>query len=131
MEKRGHKYVRYADDFNVYFKSQRAGERVLESLTRYLSTRLRLVVNREKSAVDRPWKRSFLSYTVTWHRQPKLKVALLVERGRESYESGRADETTPAVGFNQPGRGTSASGEFTLNRRIRNRTCGGVRGRGR
>ena len=75
MEKRGHKYVRYADDFNVYVKSQRAGERVLESLTRYLSTRLRLVVNREKSAVDRPWKRSFLSYTVTWHRQPKLKVA--------------------------------------------------------
>ena len=75
MEKRGHKYVRYADDFNVYVKSQRAGERVLESLTRYLSTRLRLVVNPEKSAVDRPWKRSFLSYTVTWHRQPKLKVA--------------------------------------------------------
>lgn len=75
MESRGHCYVRYADDFNVYVKSKRAGERVLASLTRYLSKRLRLVVNREKSAVDRPWKRSFLSYTVTWHRQPKLKVA--------------------------------------------------------
>lgn len=75
MESRGHCYVRYADDFNVYVKSKRAGERVLASLTHYLSKRLRLVVNREKSAVDRPWKRSFLSYTMTWHRQPKLRVA--------------------------------------------------------
>jgi len=75
MEKRGHKYVRYADDFNVYVKSKRAGERVLESLTTYLSKQLKLVVNQEKSEVDRPWRRSFLSYTVTWHKKPKLRVA--------------------------------------------------------
>lgn len=80
METRGHRYVRYADDFNVYVKSKRAGERVLTSLTRYLSKQLRLTVNREKSAVERPWKRSFLGYTVTWHRNPKLRVAPGVQK---------------------------------------------------
>ncbi|MBY4679138.1 reverse transcriptase domain-containing protein, partial [Marinobacterium arenosum] len=64
LERRGHRFCRYADDCNVYVRSQRAGERVLASLTRYLETRLKLRVNRSKSAVDRPWKRSFLGYTV-------------------------------------------------------------------
>jgi len=75
LETRGHCYVRYADDCNVYVKSRQAGERVLESLTSFLSKRLKLVVNLAKSAVDRPWKRSFLSYTVTAQQCPKLKVA--------------------------------------------------------
>lgn len=75
LERRGHRFVRYADDSNVYVKSEKAGERVLHSITTYLSKRLKLVVNQQKSAVDKPWKRSFLSYTVTAHRQPKLKVA--------------------------------------------------------
>jgi RNA-directed DNA polymerase len=75
LERRGHRFVRYADDSNVYVKSGKAGERVLNSITTYLSKRLKLVVNQQKSAVDRPWKRSFLGYTVTAHRQPKLKVA--------------------------------------------------------
>jgi RNA-directed DNA polymerase len=102
MERRGHKYVRYADDFNVYVKSQRAGERVLESLSRYLSTQLRLVVNREKSAVDRPWKRSFLSYTVTWHRQPKLKVAPQAQKRfkqsvRELLRKGRGRRLSTVI----------------------------------
>ena len=47
----------------------------MESITRFLEKRLRLKVNREKSAVDRPWKRDFLGYTMTWHRQPRLKVS--------------------------------------------------------
>jgi RNA-directed DNA polymerase len=75
LEARGHRFVRYADDCNVYVKSEAAGVRVLESLTTFLSKRLRLTVNQEKSAVDRPWKRSFLSYSVTHHKRPKLKVA--------------------------------------------------------
>lgn len=75
LERRGHAFVRYADDCSIFVQSKRAGERVLSSLEHFLAKRLRLQVNREKSAVDRPWKRSFLGYTVTTHRQSKLKVA--------------------------------------------------------
>jgi len=76
LERRGHRFCRYADDCNVYVHSRRAGERVLASMTRFLEQRLRLRVNREKSAVDRPWKRSFLGYTVcNRKRNVRLKVA--------------------------------------------------------
>lgn len=75
LERRGHRFVRYADDCNVYVRSQTAGERVLSSLEKFLSERLRLKVNREKSAVARPWARKFLGYSVTVHREPKLKVS--------------------------------------------------------
>jgi RNA-directed DNA polymerase len=75
LERRGHRFCRYADDCNIYVKSKAAGERVMESLTRFLMKRLRMRVNGEKSAVDRPWKRDFLGYTMTWHNQPRLKVA--------------------------------------------------------
>jgi group II intron reverse transcriptase/maturase len=76
LERRGHRFCRYADDANVYVRSQRAGERVLASLTHFLEGKLRLKVNRGKSAVDRPWKRKFLGYTVTNQRAPRLKPAL-------------------------------------------------------
>ena len=75
LERRGHRFCRYADDCNIYVRSKAAGERVMESISRFLEKRLRLKVNREKSAVDRPWRRDFLGYTMTWHRQPKLKVS--------------------------------------------------------
>ncbi len=75
LEKRGHRFVRYADDCNVYVRSQAAGQRVLDSLEKFLSERLRLKVNRTKSAVARPWERKFLGYSVTVHRVPKLKVS--------------------------------------------------------
>jgi RNA-directed DNA polymerase len=75
LERRGHRFVRYADDCNVYVQSKAAGERVMASLERFLAKRLRLRVNRDKSRVARPWRRKFLGYSVTWHRKPKLKVA--------------------------------------------------------
>ena len=75
LEQRGHAFVRYADDCSIFVQSRQAGHRVLDSLERFLQQRLRLQVNRAKSAVDRPWKRSFLGSTVTVHRQSKLKVA--------------------------------------------------------
>jgi RNA-directed DNA polymerase len=75
LERRGHRFVRYADDCNIYVRSRRSGERVLASFERFLKDRLRLTVNRSKSAVDRPWNRKFLGYTFTTHYQPKLKVA--------------------------------------------------------
>jgi RNA-directed DNA polymerase len=75
LERRGHRFARYADDCNIYVRSRRAGERVLDTIERFLRKRLRLVVNRDKSAVDRPWNRKFLGYTFTTHYQPKFKVA--------------------------------------------------------
>ena len=75
LERRGHPFVRYADDCNVYVRSEVAGRRVMTSLERFLWKRLRLRINREKSSVDRPWKRQFLGYTVTHHLKPKLKVS--------------------------------------------------------
>jgi len=75
LERRGHRFCRYADDVNVYVGSRRAGQRVLESMEKFLNLRLRLQVNRQKSAVDRPWKRVFLGYSMTWHKRPRLKVA--------------------------------------------------------
>lgn len=72
LEARGHKFVRYADDCNIYVKSARAGERVLTSVTRYLSKQLKLIVNREKSAVDRPWNRTFLGFTFSQRRKHTL-----------------------------------------------------------
>lgn len=75
LERRGHAFCRYADDCNIYVRSRRAGERVMASLARFLAERLRLAVNAAKSAVDRPWKRSFLGFTMTAHRAPRLRVA--------------------------------------------------------
>lgn len=75
LEKRGHSFVRYADDCNIYVQTRRSGQRVLASITRFLEGKLKLKVHRGKSAVDRPWKRKFLGYSMTWHKQPRLKVA--------------------------------------------------------
>jgi RNA-directed DNA polymerase len=75
LERRGHAFCRYADDCNIYVQSRQAGERVLASLTKFLHNRLKLRVNPDKSAVDRPWNRKFLGYSMTFHHQPRLKVA--------------------------------------------------------
>ena len=94
LERRGHKFCRYADDCNVYVQSRSAGERVLKSLTTFLEQRLRLKVNAEKSAVARPWERKFLGYSFTSQREARLKVASasvqrLKEKLREIFRRGR------------------------------------------
>jgi len=94
LERRGHKFCRYADDCNIYVQSRSAGERVLKSLTTFLARRLRLKVNAEKSAVARPWERKFLGYSFTWHREARLKVApdsvqRLKAKLREIFRRGR------------------------------------------
>jgi len=94
LERRGHVFCRYADDCNIYVQSKRAGERTLSGITQYLSRRLKLKVNRDKSAVDRPWKRKFLGYSMTSHREPQLKVASasikrLKCKLRELFRQGR------------------------------------------
>lgn len=75
LERRGHRFCRYADDCNIYVKSEAAGQRVMESITGFLEKRLRLKVNREKSAVARPGKRKFLGYTIMGQKSPRLKAS--------------------------------------------------------
>jgi len=75
LASRGLRFARYADDCNIYVKSQRAGERVLQSVTRWLANKLRLQVNQSKSAVDRPWKRKFLGFTFTTQRKRSIAPA--------------------------------------------------------
>ena len=84
LEQRGLRFARYADDSNIYVRSRRAGERVMFSITRFLSKRLQLTVNQQKSAVARPWERKFLGFSFTNGRQPKRRIApKAVERFKE------------------------------------------------
>jgi RNA-directed DNA polymerase len=75
LEKRGHHFVRYADDCNIYVRSQRAGERVLAGIERFLERRLRLKINKAKSAVAKPSVRKFLGFSFTGGTEPRRLVA--------------------------------------------------------
>jgi RNA-directed DNA polymerase len=74
LERRGHAFCRYADDCNIYVKSEKAGIRVMESITKFIENKLKLRVNRDKSKVDRPWRRKFLGFSFTSHFQTKIRV---------------------------------------------------------
>jgi group II intron reverse transcriptase/maturase len=76
LEKRQLHFVRYADDCNIYVKTWKAGRRVQQSITHFIEKKLKLKVNREKSAVDRPWKRKFLGFTLNWDKKnPKVYIS--------------------------------------------------------
>jgi RNA-directed DNA polymerase len=102
LERRGHLFARYADDCNVYVQSKTAGERVMASLTKFLEKRLRLKVNRDKSAVAQPNERKFLGYSVSRQREPKLKVApksvqRLKAKLRPLFRQGRGMKLTETI----------------------------------
>ena len=75
LERRGHRFVRYADDCNIYVRSVRAGERVLAGVSRFLEKKLKLKVNRAKSAVARPGERKFLGFSFTFKGEPHRRIA--------------------------------------------------------
>lgn len=95
LEKRGLSFSRYADDCNIYVNSRKAGKRVMESISRMVEEKLKLKVNREKSAVARPWARTFLGYTFRkiWGKMricvPKQQWQRLRKKVREVFGSGR------------------------------------------
>ena len=70
LEQRGLRFARYADDCNIYVKSEKAGKRVMDAAVRYLTKKLKLKVNQQKSAVDNPWNRKFLGFTFTTGKEP-------------------------------------------------------------
>ncbi|WP_198592148.1 group II intron reverse transcriptase/maturase [Kyrpidia spormannii] len=86
LEKRGHKFVRYADDANIYVRSKRAGERVLASVRTFLQERLRLKLNEQKSTVDRPWKLKFLGFSMYKRKAGEIRIRL----ARQSIERVKA-----------------------------------------
>jgi RNA-directed DNA polymerase len=94
LERRGHRFVRFADDCNIYVRSERAGHRVMETVTRFLRDKLRLKVNEKKSAVGRPWKRKFLGFSFTGGTVPKRRIS---PESRERFEQ-RIRELTPRAG---------------------------------
>jgi RNA-directed DNA polymerase len=75
LERRGHGFARYADDCNIYVGSERAGQRVMESITNFIETELKLKVNNEKSAVAKPQERKFLGFSFTGGAKPKRRIA--------------------------------------------------------
>lgn len=75
LERRGLAFCRYADDCNIYVSSERAGQRIMDGITAFLAERLKLSVNAAKSAVARPWQRKFLGYSVTAHKEARLRIA--------------------------------------------------------
>jgi group II intron reverse transcriptase/maturase len=102
LERRGHAFCRYADDCNIYVRSQAAGERVLRSISQFLSKRLKLTVNEAKSAVGRPWERKFLGFSLTWHKAPKLRIApislkRLEDKIREVLKGARGRSLNRAI----------------------------------
>jgi len=84
LERRGHKFVRYADDCNIYVQSERAGQRVMQGVSRFIADNLKLKVNASKSAVDRPSRRKFLGFSFTGGKNAKRRIApRAIERFKE------------------------------------------------
>lgn len=75
LERRRHRFARYADDCNIYVRSKRAGERVMQWVSRYITKKLKLKINNAKSAVARPWERKFLGLSFTSEGKPRRRIA--------------------------------------------------------
>lgn len=75
LEARGHRFVRYADDCNIYVRSKRAGHRVMESISKFITRKLKLKVNQSKSKVDRPWRCKFLGFRIIAGKQTKRSIS--------------------------------------------------------
>src|SRR5262244_3745262 len=102
LENRGHRFVRYADDCNIYVRSKRPGQRVMESITRFITHKLKLKVNEAKSAVARPGQRKFLGFSFTGEREPRRRIAAKAidrfkERIREQTRRTRGVSLTQMV----------------------------------
>jgi RNA-directed DNA polymerase len=95
LERRGHRYVRYADDCNIYVRSQRAGQRVMEGITRFITHKLKLKVNESKSAVARPQERKFLGFSFS--AGPEVK-RIIAPKALERFKRRIRDTTRRAKG---------------------------------
>ncbi len=99
LTRRGHRFCRYADDCNIYVRSRRAGERVMESACRFLTTRLRLKVNESKSAVARSGERKFLGFTISNDPEPLRQIAA---KALEKFKTRVRELTRRTLGVSLP-----------------------------
>ena len=135
LERRGHAFCRYADDCNIYVGSRAAGERVLASLTRFLTERLKLKVNMAKSAVAHPWERTFLGYSLTSHKAPKRRIAArsrqrLEQRIREVLKGARGRSLSHTIQeLNPVLRGWAVYFKLTESKRMLEELDGWIRHR--
>src|SRR4030081_728352 len=88
LERRGHRFVRYADDCNIYVRSRAAGQRVMKNVTRFLTRRLKLKVNEAKSALARPVERKFLGFSFSNNKEPKRRIAPKVLLALQAEDPG-------------------------------------------
>src|SRR5262245_35592014 len=95
LERRGHRFVRYADDCNIYVRSERAGQRVMGSITRFITQKLKLKVNEAKSAVARPQERKFLGFSFS--AGPDIK-RMIAPKSLERFKRRIRDITSRAKG---------------------------------
>lgn len=107
LERRGLAFCRYADDCNIYVRSKVAGQQLLARMTAFLAERLKLQVNESKSTCGRPWSRKFLGYSMTAHRQAKLRIApeslqRLTGRVKELMRQGRGRSLTHTIAVLNP-----------------------------
>jgi group II intron reverse transcriptase/maturase len=100
LEQRGHRFVRYADDCNLYVRSERAGHRAMQSIVRFIEKRLRLVVNADKSAVARPEERHFVGFRLRYNPEDGSVDVLLSARSKERVDK-KLRELTPRT-WGQP-----------------------------
>ncbi len=101
LERRGHRFVRYADDCNIYVRTERAGQRVMESVSEFLTKKLKLKVNREKSAVAAPWQRKFLGFSFTSGKALKRRIA---PKARQRFEKRIRELTQRSQGISMERR---------------------------
>jgi RNA-directed DNA polymerase len=99
LEKRGHRFARYADDCNIYVRSERAGQRVMNGITQFITRRLKLKVNEAKSAVARPQERKFLGFSFTYGATPKRRIA---PKARQRFKDRVRELTRRTRGVNLP-----------------------------
>lgn len=107
LEGRGLAFCRYADDCNIYVRSEAAGQRVMASVRTFLEDVLKLRLNAAKSAVERPWKRKFLGYSVTAQSDTRLRIAAqsvarLKDQVRERLRTGRGRSLHHTIGDLNP-----------------------------
>jgi group II intron reverse transcriptase/maturase len=133
LERRGHCFCRYADDCNIYVRSQVAGERVMASISRFLAQTLKLTVNATKSAVARASERQFLGYRLSWHQAPRLWIAprslqRLQGKVREVLKGARGRSLTRTITeLNPMLRGWMAYFRLTESRRALEELDGWIR----
>jgi len=103
LEERGLRFARYADDCNIYVKTEKAGNRVMAAAVRYLTKKLKLKVNQQKSAVDNPWNRKFLGFTFTKGKEPnriavhESRIKRFKDKIRETTKKMRGSKLTESI----------------------------------